>query len=162
MTGGGAAIWRKSIVGGGNRQCEALKWESAWWRGSCTEMVFSLITCASPGLPELSWRENSLPEAGPRASGHVCAPVAPQDLQNNTYSPWDAHRYPLYLDLVPLSSPISAPAAWPRTGGSPGSPCHFRPGHVASPGMWSTLLLPVSTWQALVLPSRFYSTSPPP
>lgn len=41
MGGRGSYLEEERSIGGGNRQCEALK--SAWWRGSCTEMVFSLI-----------------------------------------------------------------------------------------------------------------------
>ena len=48
-----------------------------------TEFDSELLTWAFPGVQSSAGVGGNLPEAGPRTGGHICAPVASLDLQNN-------------------------------------------------------------------------------
>lgn len=93
----------KNILGRGNRPCKALSGVEVNYK----EILFFLSHLCLTWIPRAE-DEKNLPEAGPKEVVMSVFQWLPM-VCRIIYTPWDAHRYPHYLDFVSFSRSISQP-----------------------------------------------------
>ena len=105
-----------------SRQCKVYSGSLPGRTGVIQRGFCPSATWAFPGLQSSAGGEKNLPEAGPRTGGHICAPVAALDLQNNPDVLVGMPVVILYswtMFLSPIPYTLTAACSWPMTGSSP-------------------------------------------